>query len=220
MTIPKPLTLEITEIFKSIQGETSYSGLPTTFVRLSRCNLRCSWCDSKYSFAKGENLKLELILDKIKENAAPYVCITGGEPLLQKAVHPLMKELCDLNYNLSIETGGSLSIKLVDPRVKIILDIKCPKSGMSDRNNLENLELLKKDDEVKFVIADERDYQFAVDLCHKFDLFKKINNVLFSNVYDFLEPVKLVNWILRDNLKVRLNMQIHKYIWHPETVGV
>ena len=212
--------LEINEIFKSIQGESSLTGLPTTFVRLARCNLRCSWCDTCYSFKRGDMTLISSIIEEVEKNGAPYVCITGGEPLLQKNVHPLMEALCDLSYKVSIETGGSLDITEIDPRVKIVLDVKCPGSGMSSRNHLENLELLKSDDEVKFVIADREDYLFSVDICEKFGLFKKVNNVLFSCVYDSLEPEELVNWILEDNLKVRLNLQVHKYIWHPETIGV
>lgn len=213
-------TIEVTEIFKSVQGESSLTGLPTTFVRLSRCNLRCSWCDTCYAFSRGNMKAIPDIIEEVKENAASHVCITGGEPLLQENVYPLMTQLCDLSYQLSIETGGSLDISRIDQRVKVILDIKCPASGMCPKNHMENLTFLKKEDEVKFVIADRDDYLFAVKTCEKFGLFKKVNNVLFSCVYDSLEPKELVNWILQDNLNVRLNLQVHKYIWSPETKGV
>lgn len=210
----------ITEIFSSIQGETSLSGLPTTFIRLSGCNLRCSWCDTPYSFSRGEKLSLETLLQKTKEFASSNVCVTGGEPLLQSNVHPLMENLCNLGYTVSLETGGSLPIRHVDPRVRIILDIKCPASKMEHKNYWENLEILSSKDEVKFVISDETDYDYAKNVCEKYAIKTKTPNILLSPVHGILEPQQLIEWILRDKLQVRLNLQIHKYIWTPSTRGV
>lgn len=212
-------TINITEIFSSVQGETSFTGLPTTFVRLSQCNLRCSWCDTKYSFKKGTAISIPSIIEKVKEYGNRHVCITGGEPLLQPNVHQLMKVLCDLGYILSLETGGSLPTREVDTRVHIILDIKCPGSSMHNKNHWENLGGIRNCDEVKFVIKDEEDYHFAKEVAEKYGLFDK-TQVLFSPVFNELHPQKLVEWILRDKLKVRLNLQMHKFIWPPETRGV
>ncbi|MDP1880961.1 MAG: radical SAM protein [Parachlamydiaceae bacterium] len=214
-------TLQLIEIFASIQGETRFSGLPTTFIRLAACNLRCSWCDTTYSFGRGDTWEIDVIIQKVIENGCKYVCITGGEPLLQSNVHLLMKELCDLGYQLSIETGGSLSTEAIDPRVTVILDIKCPGSGMHEKNYWANLPHLRPDDEVKFVISHEEDYLYAKDICLKYQLFEKVNNVLFSPVFNVLHPQKLVEWILKDKLSsVRLNLQLHKFIWDPLTKGV
>lgn len=212
--------LFITEIFKSIQGESSYVGLPTTFVRLSGCNLRCGWCDATYSFKRGEKLSLSSIYDKIFTHRTPYVCITGGEPLLQSSIFPFMTFLADQGHHLSLETSGSLSIRKVDSRVKVILDVKCPGSRMEEKNHWENLDLLKEFDEVKFVILDRQDYEYAKSICQKFKLFEKVDNVLFSCVHHTMDSQTLVEWILEDNLPVRLNLQIHKFIWSPNTIGV
>lgn len=213
-------TINIIEIFGSVQGETSFSGLPTTFIRLAQCNLRCTWCDTAYSFGRGTPFEMQQIIDQVQKNGHPYVCMTGGEPLLQKNVFPLMTTLCDLGYQLSLETGGSLSTKHVDPRVHTILDIKCPGSGMENKNHWENIDYLKTIDEVKFVIADEKDYFYATELVNKYQLHKRVREVLFSPVFGILDPKILVEWILRDRLPVRLNLQIHKFIWSPSTKGV
>lgn len=212
--------LNIIEIFASIQGETSFSGLPTTFIRLAACNLRCVWCDTTYSFGRGQPVSLEEILQKVEQFACPNVCVTGGEPLLQKNVYPLMKELCDRNFTVSLETSGSLSTEFVDPRVHVILDIKCPDSAMSHKNFWENIPLLRTTDEVKFVIMSRKDYEYAKDICQKYSLFEKAKEILFSPVFGKLNPQQLIQWILEDRLKVRLNLQIHKFIWTPETKGV
>lgn len=213
-------TLNLIEIFASIQGETSLTGLPTSFIRLAACNLRCSWCDTPYSFGKGKPYSIEEILQTVELQGCKHVCVTGGEPLLQQNVHLLIKELCERDYIVSLETGGSLSIAKVDPRVHIILDIKCPGSKMSHRNDWSNLQILRQHDEVKFVLLNEQDYIYAKEICQKNQLFLKVKTVLFSPVFDNLEAKQLVQWILRDQLPVRLNMQIHKYIWSPDTKGV
>jgi 7-carboxy-7-deazaguanine synthase len=212
--------LNLIEIFASVQGETSLSGLPTTFVRLAACNLRCTWCDTPYSFVKGTSWTLEAIQTQVQKYSCSYVCITGGEPLLQKNVYRLMSNLCDAGYRLSLETGGSLSTEHVDARVRIILDIKCPGSAMSHKNDWSNLSRIRSHDEIKFVIKDETDYLFAQKVCSDYSLFNKTPHILFSPVHGILEPKCLVEWILRDYLPIRLNLQIHKYIWDPQTRGV
>jgi 7-carboxy-7-deazaguanine synthase len=218
--IKKNSTLQLIELFGSIQGETSYSGLPTTFVRLAACNLRCTWCDTTYSFGKGVTWELETIIEDVQKRGHPYVCITGGEPLLQKNVYPLMEQLCDLGFKLTIETGGSLSTASIDPRVATILDVKCPGSGMSEKNDWSNLSRLKPSDEVKFVLADANDYKFAKEICQTYSLYQRERYPLFSPVFGMLDPKELITWMLADQLPVRLNLQIHKFIWDPCTKGV
>lgn len=218
--LKSPLTLQLIELFSSVQGETSFAGLPTTFIRLAACNLRCTWCDTTYSFGKGVAWEMEQIINEVGERGNPYVCITGGEPLLQKNVYLLMKNLCDLGYLLSIETGGSLSTALIDPRVVTILDVKCPGSGMSEKNDWSNLQRLKPYDEVKFVIADANDYLFAKEICQSHKLFERERHPLVSPAFGLLDPKELVEWLLADRLPVRLNLQLHKFIWEPQTKGV
>jgi 7-carboxy-7-deazaguanine synthase len=210
----------LTEIFGSVQGETSYTGLPTTFVRFSGCNLRCSWCDTPYSFSRGTPYTQEEILSIIEKHALPYVCITGGEPLLDPRVLPLMSTLCDLGYKVSIETGGSLPIKEIDSRVKVIVDIKCPGSGMERKNHWENLSHLKEQDEVKFVVKDRADFLYAIEVCRNYDLFSRSLFPLFSPVFEALESKELVSWILEEKLPIRLNLQVHKWIWSKDKRGV
>lgn len=212
--------LYLTEIFCSIQGETSLAGLPTAFVRLSGCNLRCTWCDTPYSFKRGMREEVEAVLQKIESYGVQCVCVTGGEPLLQKNVYPLMTALCDRGYTVSLETGGSLSIETVDPRVVAILDVKCPGSGMSHKNAWKNLEILRAQDEVKFVIRDETDYLYSKEVANKYHLFSREKQPLFSPVHGILDPKLLVEWVLRDQLPIRLNLQLHKWIWDPMTRGV
>ncbi len=213
-------TLRIIEIFASVQGESSLTGLPTTFVRLAACNLRCRWCDTTYSFGRGEAVAVEQIIETVQKNGCQCVCITGGEPLLQQEVYPLMQTLCNLGYTVSLETSGSLPTNQVDERVRVILDIKCPGSKMSKKNHWPNLAQLRSHDEVKFVIADREDYLYSVDVCRRYQLFDKKCELLFSPVFGELEPKQLVKWILEDRLPIRLNLQIHKFIWSPETKGV
>lgn len=211
--------LYLTELYPSIQGETLQTGIPTTFVRLSGCNLRCHWCDTPHSFPKGEETSLESLIAQIETFGLTQVCITGGEPLLQKPVFPLMKELCDRGHILSLETGGSLPISEVDQRVHVILDIKCPGSGMMSHNLLANLPLLKAKDQIKFVLNDRADYDFAKQMLTKHNL--EVEAILFSPVHGILDPKELTKWIIEDKLNhVRVNLQLHKYIWEPQTLGV
>ena len=216
----KNQTLRLTEIFLSIQGETSLTGLPTTFIRLAACNLRCTWCDTPYSFGRGEPQSLDKIIQTVQSNGAAHVCITGGEPLLQNEVYPLMEALCNEGYIVSLETGGSLSTEKVDTRVITILDIKCPGSGMSQKNAWDNLQMLKELDEVKFVIMDRTDYEWSVEICKKYNLFSRTKVPLFSPVHNVLNPQDLIRWSLQDKLPIRINLQIHKWVWTPETKGV
>lgn len=211
--------LKVNEIFFSIQGESSMAGLPCIFIRLTYCNLRCSYCDTEYAFYEGSDYSIDDILFEIKKYDCSLVEITGGEPLVQSEVHILMSELCNKDYSVMLETGGSLSIKDVDNRVKIIMDLKCPSSKMSHKNLYENIYYLKSTDEVKFVIGNREDYHWAKDIIRKHSLAEKCL-VLFSNVFSELEPIQLAEWILQDNLKVRLQLQLHKYIWSPTKRGV
>lgn len=211
--------LKVNEIFYSIQGESTMAGLPCIFIRLTHCNLRCSYCDTEYAFFEGTDFSVSEIISEVNKYGCNLVEITGGEPLLQKEVHILMKELCDLGFQVMIETGGSLPIKETDKRVKVIMDLKCPSSKMSDKNLYENIISLKQDDEIKFVIGNREDYDWSKDLIHKYSLTEKCI-VLFSNVYSDLEPIHLAEWILTDKLKVRFQIQMHKYIWNPAKRGV
>lgn len=211
--------LKVNEIFYSIQGESTMAGLPCIFIRLTHCNLRCSYCDTEYAFFEGTDFSVSEIISEVNKYGCNLVEITGGEPLLQKEVHVLMKELCDLGFQVMIETGGSMPIKEIDKRVKIIMDLKCPSSEMSDKNLYENIFSLKQDDEIKFVIGNREDYDWSKDLIHKYSLTEKCI-VLFSNVYSDLEPIHLAEWILTDKLKVRFQIQMHKYIWNPAKRGV
>lgn len=216
----KKKTIYLTEIFKSIQGETSLSGLPTIFIRASGCNLRCTWCDTTYSFSRGTPYEIDEILKIVEEFKIKNICITGGEPLLQEAIYELMTLLCNKKYIVSLETGGSLSINKVDSRVISIVDVKCPGSGMDKKNFLQNLVFLRPHDEVKFVIKDREDYDFAINICKKYGLFERNKPVLFSPVYQDMCSQTLISWILEDSFPIRLNLQIHKFIWHPTTRGV
>ncbi len=211
--------LKINEIFYSIQGESSAAGLPTTFVRLTGCNLRCTYCDTEYAFYKGEDFTIEKAIRKVEEHGCNLVEVTGGEPLMQKDVFPFMTQLCDKGFDVMLETSGSLPIEKVDKRIKIIMDLKTPSSGMMNKNLYENIEYLKPNDEVKFVIGTQEDYNWSKEQIEKFGLTEKAN-VLFSPVFNSIEPKQIVEWILNDKLNVRFQLQMHKYIWEPETRGV
>jgi 7-carboxy-7-deazaguanine synthase len=211
--------LKINEIFFSIQGESTNNGLPCVFVRLTYCNLRCSYCDTEYAFYDGNEFSIEAIIEKVKMFGCSLVEITGGEPLFQDESFLLMKKLCDEGFNVMLETGGSLSIKEVDSRVKIIMDLKCPSSGMSKKNYYGNIRFLKPIDEVKFVIGSREDYEWAKNIVSQYGLNSKCE-VLFSPVFGKLEPVKIVEWILNDKLNVRFQLQIQKFIWDPQRKGV
>lgn len=204
-------TLRITEIFFSIQGESSQAGRPCTFVRLSRCNLRCNWCDTPYSFTGGDRMSLDEIHAEVEAHGCRLVEITGGEPLLQPLVLPLMTRLLDAGYEVLIETSGSLDISAIDPRVSVIMDLKAPGSGESDKNLFANLEHLKSNDEVKIVILDRRDFEWAVQIMEDYPILKE-HSLIFSPVHGTLEPGLLARWILEAGVDVRLGVQLHKYL--------
>jgi 7-carboxy-7-deazaguanine synthase len=212
-------TLVVNEIFFSIQGESSQIGKPCVFVRLTACDLRCSWCDTVYAFEEGRTMHLDEILQQVKLFKCNLVEITGGEPLFQDNVHGLMKHLCDDGYVVMIETGGHRDIRAIDPRVKRIMDIKCPGSLMEKRNRWENIEALTVRDEVKFVIAHEIDYEWAKNVIQKYNLTNRCT-ILMSPVFGNIENRTLAEWILRDHMQVQFQLQIHKYIWDPKTRGV
>lgn len=212
--------LKVNEIFYSIQGESTNAGLPCVFIRLTYCNIRCVYCDTEYAFYEGTDRSVEEIINEVKSFSCRLVEITGGEPLVQENVHILMKQLCDMGYDVMIETGGSLPIELIDNRVKVIMDLKTPYSKMEKKNRYENINYLKPDDEVKFVIGSREDYDWARTILSKYDLVNKVKQVLFSPVFDKVENIDLAKWILDDKLNVRFQLQMHKYIWHPETRGV
>jgi 7-carboxy-7-deazaguanine synthase len=212
--------LKINEIYYSVQGESTYAGLPCVFVRLTYCNLRCAYCDTEYAFYDGKDFSIPEIISEVKKYDCKLVEITGGEPLVQmEECLELMNQLCDDGFKVLIETGGSLSIKNIDPRVSVIMDLKCPSSGMEKKNLYENINYLKPADELKFVIGSREDYEWTKEIIVKYDLRNKCQ-LLFSVVFRKLEPVQLVNWILEDKLNVRFQLQMHKFIWPPETKGV
>jgi 7-carboxy-7-deazaguanine synthase len=204
--------LKIFEIFYSLQGESTRMGWPTIFIRLSGCPMRCHYCDTAYAFQGGSMMDIEDIMTSIKKYDTRYVTVTGGEPLAQKEVHNLLKTLADSNYEVSIETGGGLSIKEVDPRIKIILDIKTPESGEEKKNHWENLEIIESKDEIKFVLCSREDYDWAKKILDQYKLTQKCS-VLFSPVYQKLDVTDLGNWILKDQLHVRMQIQLHKLLW-------
>jgi len=205
-------SLRITEIFYSLQGETSRVGLPTVFVRLTGCPLRCTYCDTAYAFTGGQNMSLPNILAEVARYPTPYVTVTGGEPLAQKNCLPLLSALCDAGYKVSLETSGAMDVAAVDPRVMKILDIKTPASNEIEKNLWRNLTALQAHDEIKFVLCDEDDYTWAKRVLRDREL-TKICPVLFSPAHEQLSPTLLADWILRDNLPVRLQMQLHKLLW-------
>jgi 7-carboxy-7-deazaguanine synthase len=211
--------LKVNEIFHSIQGESRHAGRPCVFVRLAFCNLRCGWCDTSYAFEEGDELEVGAILERVEAYGTRYVLITGGEPLVQEGVHGLIGELCGRGFEVAVETGGSLDLTPLDRRVMVVMDLKCPGSGMSDRNHWDNLELLKPTDEIKFVLCDRADYEWAREIIQRHRLAERCG-VLLSPVHGILHPLPLSEWILADRLPVRLQLQIHKYIWPPDTRGV
>jgi 7-carboxy-7-deazaguanine synthase len=212
--------LTINEIFHSIQGESTYAGRPCVFVRLTACDLRCGWCDTPYAFHEGRKMSVDEVMADVEARGCPTVEVTGGEPLLQPDVYPLMQRLLDSGKTVLIETGGHRSIANVPAGVVRIMDVKCPGSGESAKNDWNNLAHLTKRDEVKFVIADRRDYEFARDLMLEEDLPERVNAVLFSPVHGVLQAKLLSEWVIADRLDVRVQLQVHKYIWTPETRGV
>lgn len=206
------MTLKIHEIFHSIQGESSRIGLPTTFVRLTGCPMRCVYCDTAYAFSGGSNMSLADIMLKVAELGAPYVTVTGGEPLAQKECHGLLTALCDAGYSVSLETGGAMDIRAVDPRVSVILDIKTPGSGELAKNLWSNLALLKASDEVKFVLCDRADYDWAKQQLAERKLSQTCP-VVFSPVFGQVNATDLAEWVLADKLPVRMQVQLHKILW-------
>ena len=204
-------TLRINEIFYSIQGESSRIGMPTVFVRLTGCPMRCTYCDTAYAFHDGQQKEIEEIIQEIKKFDTNYVTVTGGEPLAQKNCIDLMNQLCELGYQVSLETGGALDIKDVHSKVKIILDVKTPKSNEDKNNFWPNLANIRTNDEIKFVIQDYEDFSWSMDIIEKYQL--KQNQILFSPVYKVLGNEQLAEWILKHQLNVRLQLQLHKILW-------
>lgn len=218
-SLPVESRLKINEIFYSIQGESTRAGLPCVLVRLTGCQMRCTWCDTEYSFYQGRWMTLAEIIAEVDAFGCPMVELTGGEPLLQPAVLPLMREFCEAGYEVLLETGGGVDISGVDPRVRRIVDVKCPGSGEVDNNHWPNLDLLTARDEVKMVLADEADYLWARDLVLERRLHARCA-VHFSPVHGAIDLEALAGWILRDRLPVRLQLQMHKFIWGAQTRGV
>jgi 7-carboxy-7-deazaguanine synthase len=212
--------LTISEIYLSIQGESTHVGRPMVFVRLAACDLRCSWCDTPYAFTGGRKQSIEDVVAEVEKRGARAVEITGGEPLLQADVYPLMEQLVARGYDVLLETGGHVPIDKVPDPVVAIVDVKCPASGESHRMHWPNLEELSPHDEVKFVIQDRADFDYAVDVVRRHDLTARVAAVLFSPVHGVLPPAELAKWILESGLPVRLQLQAHKYIWSPEARGV
>jgi 7-carboxy-7-deazaguanine synthase len=212
--------LIINEIFHSIQGESTHAGRPCVFVRLTACDLRCSWCDTPYAFHDGEKMSVDDVVARVRGYGCDVVEITGGEPLLQPDVYPLMERLLDQGQTVMLETGGHRSIARVPASVIRIVDVKCPGSGESDSVDWSNLELLTPTDEVKFVIKDRVDYEFARDVIARYDLTARCAAVLLSPVHGVLAPKDLAEWMLADRLPARLQLQVHKFIWSPDTRGV
>lgn len=213
-------TLVIHEIYASIQGESTFAGLPCTFVRTTGCNLRCSWCDSPHAFYTGTRMKREEVLAKALATGTELVELTGGEPLLQPGVVPLLTELCDAGRTVLIETSGEADVSKVDPRVHKIMDLKAPGSGESHRNRWSNLDHIGPRDEIKFVLAGREDYEWMRAVVNERDLPKRTKNLLASTVFGKLASKDLVAWVLEDRLPVRVQLQMHKYIWDPNATGV
>ena len=213
--MPEKMSLRITEIFFSIQGETSKIGLPTVFIRLTGCPLRCQYCDTSYAFYGGEVMLFEDIIHQVTKFNCKDVCVTGGEPLAQANSKKLLKDLADLDFQVSLETGGSISLKEVDERVKVIMDIKTPDSGEATKNRWENLELLKQTDELKIVICSREDYQWSKEIIEQYKISEKCP-ILFSPCAESIDPRDLAEWILTDQLPIRFQMQIHKILWNNQ----
>lgn len=219
----RPRHLKLNEIFFSVQGEGTRAGLPCTFVRLHGCGLRCTYCDTPYALDHrigGEWKSFEEIRAEVERHPTRFVEFTGGEPLEQPEVHDLMRELLDDGYTVAVETGGHIDVSTCDPRVIRIMDLKTPSSGMSKRNRMQNLEVLTRNDEVKFVCGSREDYEWAREIIRRFDLSARTGAILISPIFGSIEPVDLVGWILEDGLDVRFQLQLHKFIWHPDTRGV
>jgi 7-carboxy-7-deazaguanine synthase len=218
--VAKEDTLVIHEIYASIQGESTFAGLPCTFVRTTGCNLRCTWCDTPQAFHGGTRMHRDEVLSRALAHGTLLVELTGGEPLLQPAVFPLMAALCDAGRTVLVETSGEADVSCVDPRVHKIMDLKCPGSGESHRNRWSNLEHIGPRDELKFVLSDRTDYEWMRAIVQERSLPGRTPNLLASTVFGQLAPRLLVAWVLEDRLPVRVQLQMHKYVWAPETTGV
>jgi 7-carboxy-7-deazaguanine synthase len=213
--------LRVTEIFRSIQGESTHAGRPCTFVRLTGCPMRCVWCDSEYTFTGGEHYSIDTIMTQVNAFGCKLVEVTGGEPLAQKEAFDLIERLCNDGFEVLVETGNYVSTEGLDPRAKVILDIKCPASGEEARNHWPNIQRLRPEqDEVKFVIADEGDWNYAKQVIKEHDLEARATAILISPVWDGVNLQELANWIAGSGLNVRMQLQLHKYIWGPEARGV
>lgn len=206
------MQLKIHEIFYSLQGESSRVGLPTVFVRLTGCPMRCTYCDTAYAFNGGNNLEIEAIMEQVRSHGTRYVTVTGGEPLAQKSCHVLLKALCDEDFSVSLETGGAIDIGPVDERVSVILDVKTPVSGESENNLWSNFDHLQRKDEIKFVICNQADYEWSKSTIKKYALAEKAP-ILFSPAYGDVNPADLAAWVLADKLDVRMQLQLHKILW-------
>jgi len=210
----------ITEIFKSIQGESTFAGLPCLFVRLTGCNLRCHWCDTAYAFYGGQKMAVAEVLARLQQLGGNLVELTGGEPLLQQEIYPLTDQLLAQGFRVLVETSGERSVAQLPRQVVKVIDVKCPGSGEEGKFCFDNLALLERKDQIKFVILNENDYCYARDFLVRHELHRHVDEIVFSPVFDQLPPRSLAEWILRDDLEVRLGLQIHKFIWGPETRGV
>ncbi len=212
--------LLVNEIFYSVQGESTHAGRPCAFVRLTACNLRCNYCDTEYAFHQGRRMTVAEVVDRVEGYRCPLVEITGGEPLLQEAVHPLCAALLAAGKQVMIETSGALDVSRLDPRVIKIMDLKCPGSGEAQSNLWSNLRHLNPLDEVKFVISDRADYEWTRTVIADYKLDRRVNAVLISPAFGRIEPASLAAWMLEDRLPARLQLQMHKYIWSPNARGV
>jgi len=211
--------MRVTEIFHSVQGESTFAGLPCVFVRLTGCPLRCTWCDTEYAFFGGTDRSIDDILDTVRSYGCRLVEVTGGEPLAQPDSGMLLRQLCQEGFTVLLETSGAVDTTVVDPSVRIILDVKCPGSGMTGRMHWPNVERLRSQDEAKFVIQDRNDYEWAKSILDRFRLIDRCP-VLFSPVFGALDPRRLAEWLLTDRLPIRLQLQLHKHIWAPDMRGV
>jgi 7-carboxy-7-deazaguanine synthase len=213
--------LRVTEIFRSIQGESTHAGRPCTFVRLTGCPMRCTWCDSEYTFTGGVHLSVDDVMQQVRDFNCPLVEVTGGEPLAQREAFDLISRLCDDGYEVLVETGGYVSTEDLDQRAKVILDVKCPASGEAERNHWPNLKRLRPEmDEVKFVVADRADWEFARKVVGDYDLENLTRSILISPAWDQIDLPELANWIVESGLNARMQLQLHKYIWGPDARGV
>jgi 7-carboxy-7-deazaguanine synthase len=212
--------MKINEIFYSIQGESSFVGRPCAFIRLTGCNLRCSYCDTEYAFYEGMEMSIPEILKEINDFPTELVLVTGGEPMLQKSVHELLRNLLDEGHTVLLETGGQISLEAVDPRVHKIMDFKCPSSGMEGHNNFDNVRYLTSRDELKFVIGSREDFDWACEIIQKYNLSSRVGSIYFSPVFNKLVYPDLARWVLSCNLPVRIQIQLHKIIWPDISRGV